>query len=184
MKKFILTFAGMFLALSCFAGGSSLDLKKGNAGVLKEKADAVLEIDYSKTMVEGKTLDEYLNSRGEDFVRDWPSDKERAQQYFVARLNQKSKGLQIVNGSTAKYKMIIHVDKLDMGNGGASFNPFGGVKAGGCIMSGSIEIVEAATGNSVCVLEVDEVKGVGHVSETIRIGLMYFQLATDVVKFK
>lgn len=184
MKKFVLTLAGLLFATSSFAG-SSLSLKSGDASVLKEKTSTSLEIDYSAATVDGQSLEAYLQSRGDDFVRDWPQDQITAKNYFLGQFNRKSKGLNIVNeGSVSKYKMVIHVKEMDMGNGGASFVPFGGAKAGGVIMSGTLEIIDIESNKNVCEFEIDEVKGMGHVSETVRIGMMYFQLATDLVKYK
>lgn len=183
MKKLIFTLAGLLLAATTFAG-NSLTLKSGDASVLSEKEDAVLVIDYSNTKVEGKTLEGYLQSRGDDFVRDWPEDAKKAKSYFVGRYNKKSKGLNVVEGSTGKYKMIIHVADMDMGNAGSSFIPMAGAKAGGVIMNGTLEIVDAQSNKQVCEFQINKVKGVGHMSETVRIGMMYFQLATDLTKFK
>lgn len=133
--------------------------------------------------VNGKTLDGYLKSRGDDFVRDWPDDAKKARAYFVVRFNQKNKkGLQITETKSSKYKMIFQVKSLDMGNGGSSFIPFASAKAGGVIVSGLIEIINQETDKSVCCLEVDDVKGVGHPSETVRLGMAYFDLASKVLK--
>lgn len=71
-------------------------VKAGNPVVFNEASQALVVVDYSKTMVKDQTLDAYLKSRGEDFVRDWPQDQDKALEYFVVRFNKKNKkGMQI-----------------------------------------------------------------------------------------
>lgn len=82
----------------------------------------------------------------------------------------------------AKYKMVIYVDYMDMGNGGSSFNPFASVKAGGVIMKGRCEVIDVKAGQYVCRMAFDEVKGLGHPSETVRLGMTYFELASNIFK--
>lgn len=82
----------------------------------------------------------------------------------------------------AKYKMVIYVDYMDMGNGGSSFNPFASVKAGGVIMKGRCDVIDVKAGQYVCRMAFDEVKGVGHPSETVRLGMTYFELASNIFK--
>ncbi|MBR0037262.1 MAG: hypothetical protein IJP70_06440 [Bacteroidales bacterium] len=134
------------------------------------------------------TLDEYLQSRGDDFVRDCPQNKEYAAKYFTNRLdtkNKKGKGLTTTSEeSQAEYKIIIRPISFDMGAGGLSMIPMAKAKAGGCIMSGTAEIIETSSGNTVLSLTIDEVKGLGHVSETVRLGMMYIELANLMLKLK
>ena len=184
IKSLLFIMMCLFCVVNLFAG-NSVSVKSGNSSVLKESSKALLEIDYSTTKVGNETLDEYLQRRGDDFVRDWPKDKEFAATYFKERFNKKSKGLQLTTDvSTVSYKIVIHVNSLDMGNGGSAFVPFSSAKAGGVIITGTIDIIDIKTNEVVCTLNVDEVKGVGHPSETVRLGAMYFELATQICKLK
>ena len=192
MRKTILLCS--LLCLLCTVnlfGGNSVSVKSGDASVFKKASKALLEIDYSSAKVGGKTLDDYLKERGDDFVRDWPRDKETAASYFKTRFNKKSKGMQLTtDASSASYKIVIHVNNLDMGNpasaivANAVFGYGIGAKAGGVIMTGTIDIIDMKTNEVVSVLYIDEVKGDGHPSETIRLGQMYVELATDICKLK
>jgi len=186
MKKTVIVCGLLCLlsAVNVFAG-NPVSVKSGDISVLKNQSNAILEIDYSNTKVDNKeTLDEYLKRRGDDFVKDWPKDKETAANYFIGRFNNKNKGMQLLMepATNANYKIVIHVNNLDMGNGGSTFNPYASPKAGGVIMTGTVDIVDMKTNKIVCTLTVDEVKGLGHVSETTRLGLMYFELATIICK--
>lgn len=177
----VFSFVCLLFATALFAG-NSVKVKSGDAAVLKEKSNAFVVFDYAATKVGDKTMQEYLKSWGEDFVRDWPNDQVKVAAYFKERFNKKNKkGMQIISDKAdAAYTIIVHVKKLDMGNGGSSFVPFAGAKAGGVIMTGTVDVVNNKTPKVVCTFSADEVKGLGHVSETVRLGMAYFQLATEL----
>lgn len=183
MKR-LLSIVMLLLSVVGIYAGNPVTVKAGNPVVFNETSQALVVVDYSKTMVKDQTLDAYLKSRGEDFVRDWPQDQDKALEYFVVRFNKKNKkGMQIGRHLTdAKYKMVIYVDYMDMGNGGSSFNPFASVKAGGVIMKGRCDVIDVKAGQYVCRMVFDEVKGVGHPSETVRLGMTYFELASNIFK--
>lgn len=183
MKR-LLSIVMLLLSVIGIYAGNPVTVKAGNPVVFNEASQALVVVDYSKTMVKDQTLDAYLKSRGEDFVRDWPQDQDKALEYFVVRFNKKNKkGMQIGRHLTdAKYKMVIYVDYMDMGNGGSSFNPFASVKAGGVIMKGRCDVIDVKAGQYVCRMMFDEVKGLGHPSETVRLGMTYFELASNIFK--
>lgn len=183
MKR-LLSIVMLLLSVVGIYAGNPVTVKAGNPVVFNETSQALVVVDYSKTMVKDQTLDAYLKSRGEDFVRDWPQDQDKALEYFVVRFNKKNKkGMQIGRHLTdAKYKMVIYVDYMDMGNGGSSSNPFASVKAGGVIMKGRCDVIDMKAGQYVCRMVFDEVKGLGHPSETVRLGMTYFELASNIFK--
>jgi hypothetical protein len=191
MKHKVLILAGLLClwsTASVFAAKAKpVTVESGNISVLKSPSKALLEIDYSAAKVGEKTFDEYLKGRGDDFVRDWPEDSKKAATNFATRFNKKNKkGAQILFPLTedvadAAYKLVIRVESLDMGNA-SGINPFASIDAGGVIMSGAVDIVDVKTNEVVCTLKVNEVKGIGHVSETVRLGMMYFELATLICK--
>jgi hypothetical protein len=169
-----------------------VSVKSGDISVLKKPSKALLEIDDSAAKVGDQTLAEYLESRGGDFVRDWPKDKGAASINFAALFNKKNKkGMQLPSlgdletiDSDATYKMVIRISSLDMGNGASAFTPMGSRKAGGCIMSGTADIVDLKTNEVVCTLNIDKIKGLGTFSEAARLTLMFRELATSICKLK
>lgn len=137
MKK-IFAIICCFLFVTVSYADNDVGLKSGNLAVFLQQEKAELEIDYSKATVNGQTLDGYLKSRGEDFVRDWPDDAKKAREYFIVRFNKKNKnGLQITREGEAKYKIVFQISSLDMGNGGSAFVPFASPKQEGllCLVS-------------------------------------------------
>ena len=173
-----------FCVTNLFAG-NPVSVKSGDISVLKKLSKAQFVVDYSNTKVGDQTLEEYLKGRGEDWVRDWPRDKETAASYFKTRFNKKSKGMKIVTDvSNITHKIVIHVNVLDVGNAFGTFLPMAGAKAGGVIMTGTIDVIDLEKGEVECVLFVDEVKGKGHMFETARLGLMYDMLAKQIWKLK
>ncbi len=183
MKRLLTFFVMLVAALGMYADNPVV-VTAGNPVVFNEAVRALVEVDYSKTMVKDQTLEEYLTGRGEDFVRDWPNDKAKALEYFTYRFNKKNKkGMQIAKNLTdAKYKMVIYIDWMDMGNGASGFLPWSGSKAGGVIIKGRCDVIDIKAGQYVCRMTFDEVKGSANPSETTRMGMAYFYLANYMFK--
>ena len=149
--------------------GDQITLQAGTANVIWTLNSAYLETYYSEAKVDGLTWDQWLQKKGDDFVRDWPSDKQKVDIYFMTRFNKKTKkkgGLNLQNTNpNDTYRFIIHFNDIDMGSigGGVVASVFlGGFakKSGGVnFKSGYIDIVEAATGKVVCRLSFKDVKG-------------------------
>lgn len=184
MRRLLSLWCLLFATVSIYAGDDIVLLKDGNLVVFKQKEQALVELDFSKTMVKDQTLVDYLKGRGEDFVADWPKDQDRALEFFTYRFNKKNKdGLQVSkDAKDAKYKMIIHVDWMDMGNGASGFMPWSSSKAGGVILKGTMDIIDQKVEKYVCRLSFDEIKGNGNPSETARLGGAFFVLATKIFK--
>lgn len=183
MRKFMTMLAAFLIAAVCYAS-DDVTVLSGNPAIFQLQEEAELEIDYSNAVVNDKTLDGYLQDRGEDFVRDWPGNAKYAREYFVVRFNKKNKkGMQIVSeSSNAKYKIVFQISKLYMGNvSGAILGGFAS-KAGGVIVSGLLEVVNMETNKSVCCFNIHELQGTSHFSETVRLGLCYFDVASEALK--
>ena len=184
MKKVFLTLMGL-LAVVIANAYTCVNFNSGDPNILMQRVNISYEILWDEARVsnhENLLWKDYLNKRGADFVRDWPSDREKAEKYFVNRFNKKSDFLRIQDGSPV-YKMIVRPRTIDVGGVGAAFTPFSSAKAGGCIMDGTIEFVDLSKNQVVCILNVVEGKGLGHMSETIRLGLMLHEIAGDIHDF-
>lgn len=191
MKKVLSILAMVLVCISANAKSNAMSLQSGSVDQLINPENTVwFVVDYDKAIVHDKdndfTLKDYLKHRGDDFVADWNKDQAKAYSYIPVRYNQKNKkGAKALESEGAhNITADIILTDIDFGNGAGAFVPFGGAKAGGCIISGSI-VVKDAQGNEIAVLPFKEVKGLGHVSETIRLGMAYFELMNnlgDVIK--
>ena len=189
MKKLLLfSLLSTLSVAKLFAGENPVSVKSGDISVLKTQSQALLEIDYSAAIVGEMTLEEYLQKRGDDWVRDWPKDKERGAYEFVKRFNKKSKGMKLITDATdVTHKFVIRVADIDLGFGGGaalSAFTFAPAKTGGVTMIGTIEIIDLKTNEIVCVLDVDKVKGLANQRLAYRLGLMYYELAGCIFKIK
>ena len=73
-----------------------------------------------------------------------------------------------VNPAQAKYKFVLTVTQVDMGNGAAS--AFGmGKSTGGAILSGTIQLIEIKTGKTLATITVKNSKGIGNYSQRTRL---------------
>ena len=163
-----------------------VDLRSGDPSVFLQNAKTSFEMDWDHARVtnwENVLWPQYLQKRGEDFVRDWQNDRKTVEVGFASEFNRKNNYLQIpLDGSAIQYRMIFRIATIDVGNGSGLFTPFGSAKAGGVIINGTIEMRDI-TGKLLCVLNVDEGKGLGHMSETVRMSRAMYQIAGDLKDF-
>ena len=207
MKKVLLFCIALCLNFAVNAQRSEVTVSAGNAGVMMTNATACVEFDYNNTQVGEfpavsnkkdvekignlQSLDAYLKSRGDDFVRDWPQDHLKAESMFnyeMARLTKKG-GFNFdlsnpYDQNGKDYKVRVIVDKLDMGNGAGLFihNPYSfKTKNGGAIFQGTVEVINLKTGMAECVFDCPFVKGSPNPSETGRLKLMYMNLGQNII---
>ena len=184
MKKILmLTFAALLTIMSQAA--DHVTLRSGNPRVFLEQATTSFVIDWDHARVtnwDDRLFPQYLKHRGNDFVRDWPQDRKKAEEYFTYRFNKKNGYWKIKESGSTDYKMIVHIATLDVGNGASSFIPMASVKAGGAIINGTLEVRDRAN-KLLCTLNIEDEKGIGHMSETVRYGLALMNLANDLNSF-
>ncbi len=200
MKKTILTLAAVLMASSIFA----LDpvTINGKFNIKRQKGTtALFSFDWSKTQVGSiddgvfvnstMPLDEYLQKRDEEkiaegkpedanFVKDWPSIKQEAEENFKKAWNKEfKKGMQLTrNAAEAGYEITFVIEGMDFGNVAGSV--FGWGHAGGAIIKGYATLVEKATGNEVLHLDINHVQGPGHFSDRIRTVLVLNELVDEI----
>lgn len=190
MKKLFLI-ALTLLSVIIVQAKEPMTLETGSLSELANSANTVyFTVDYSNAVVHNDgnqySLDGYLEHRGPDFVADWNKDAAKAYSYMPIRYNQKNKKGAKALLTEGKHNITgtVYLTDIDFGNGAGSFTPFGGAKAGGCIISGKLVFTDTEN-SEIAVLPFTEVKGLGHVSETIRLGMSYFELMNklgDVLK--
>lgn len=183
------------MALLTFVATVGFAKKKVNVSVVsgdisvvrQEGKTASLEFNYDDLIIEGKPALEYLSKQSANHLKDWPEDNRKVAAYFLKKWNDKNKdGLQLVeNSEGADYKMLIHVTYLDLGSMAGAFL---GLKKtdGGCIVTATITISDQK-GNSICQLQVDELKGDGQkpwdigTNEVNRRSYAYEKMAKQVI---
>lgn len=173
------------MTLAAQAADDKVTLTSGDGQWLKEsdKTTSVV-IDYSKTIAEGKPLKEYLKSRGEKNVADWPEVAKIARERFIELFNKRNKkGVQAVDADKADMQIKVIVEKLDFGSAAmqAVFGGFG--SAGGAEISGKM-IVTDKGGKTLAAYELVEVRGraVTDYTEGRRLGSVFDQIIKMVIK--
>lgn len=199
LYSFITALLLTVLTTGVYAQKNYMVVESGSASVIKQHKTVCMEWDYSNTQVvefkhNGKDysnampLDEYLKHRGDDFVRDWPSDHQYAESlfssFFVKKISKKLNGLYFAGKSEYEqegkdYKMLFHVDRLDWGNMNSFVNPMAMPKSGGAIFDGSIEIINLSTGETECVLR-GLVKGTGQLQDRSRLAFAYMTIVDEI----
>ena len=162
MRKTLFTLAGLLVTIIANAY-TCVTFNSGDPSILLKEAYISYEFDWDHARVtnhDNLLWNDYLRKRGDDFVKDWPKDRKKVEEYFTIRFNKKSDFLQIKDKSPV-YKMIVRPKTIDVGNGGSAFNPWASSKAGGCIINGTIDFYDAATNQLLCVLNIVEAKDGG-----------------------
>lgn len=173
--------------------GDQVTLQAGTANVIWTLNSAYFETYYSEAKVEGDSWDQWLQKKGADYVRDWPSDKQKVDTYFMTRFNKKTKkkgGINLQNTNpNDTYRFVIHFSDIDMGSigGGVVASVFlGGFakKSGGVnFKQGYVDVVEAATGKVVCRLSFRDVKGDSGLNMSAQLMLALEDLHDELIGF-
>jgi hypothetical protein len=116
MKRAFL-FVFVVITALCVHAEENIRVKSGNVSVIKKKDVASLFFDYSTTVAEGQPLMEYLKERGDDYVRDWPDEREECEYTFLKEWNSKNKkGLKLTKDTDAAYRLVVTVEYIDFGS--------------------------------------------------------------------
>lgn len=169
-----------------------MTLKSGSLDELANPANRVyLKIDYSGVKVHNDgneyTLAGYLEHRGPDFVADWDKDAAAAYEVVAPTFNHSNKKGAQALFAEGDYDILgtIYLTDVDFGNGAGAVASaavsFIGAKAGGCIISGKMVFTDK-NNTEIAVLPFVEVKGLGNVSETMRLRNSYTELMNQFGK--
>lgn len=190
MKKLFSLLAVVCLSMSALAK-NDVSTVSGQPSLLNDPSVRMtLSWDYSECKIEGKSVDAFLKSKGDDWVRDYPGEIAAAEASFSAFYNKKTKSAVITDDADeADYNVVIKVTEFDYGSTGASVAmslAFGGFarKAGGASFTGDIYVYKNGEKVSpIAVMHIDNFIGDGDISNTARRTNAYFQFAKEFVKY-
>lgn len=180
MKKLTLFISALLIAATTSFAGNPVKITKGNASAIKDAGVIPFEFDYTKTAVTGQGSDVFIKAQGKN------EETIQSYEYFIDAFKSKKLGISTTGNSNpaqvkdAKYKLVIHVAHLDLGSGIASQFAVT-FTAGGCIMDGTAEIVEVATGNPVIIMSIDKFKAHSRVKDNKRLGILYKDIAEFMI---
>lgn len=171
MKKVILSIMLTFLMVNVFAGDhNTVKLLAGSTDVFKEQATAILEFDYSETTWEEDEIYElYCGNEYEERVN-------ISVKAFEKKFNVSSKGLKIKkDDSNAKYKIVFKVIDLEQHQ---SMSMWGRLTME---VTGQINVIEIASGKSVCSLQLTTVQGEADFATNDRITKLFCNVADRIL---
>lgn len=159
----------------------------GDLSVFAQAATTMVEIDDYKTVIEGrnKTADVYYGEKGKDKYDAFVSDLDRAHKSFVTYFNEKKpSSVQMTMAdsvATADYTLKVNVAKMNVGNAAGAFEGVGR-KTGGAVISGTMQLIDNSTGETLCEFEFDKVKGLLSPNFRARAISVYRYLADGLLK--
>ena len=173
--------------------GDQMTLQAGTANTIWTLSSAYFETDWSEATVEGVGWNQWLESKGPDYVRDWPSDKQKIEDYFMKRFNKKTgkkNGMSLQNSNpNDTHYFVVHLLDVDMGSigGGVVASAFLGAfakKAGGInFKSGYVDIVETSSGKVMCRLSFKNVRGDSGLNMSSQLILVFEDLHDEIIGF-
>ena len=171
MKRFLTTALLLLTTVSLFAA-KPLKVNKGNLDVLRQDATATWTIDLSEATFEKKQAFEAWCEN------DYETRVQGMNDAFFESFNKYSKGLKLVNDEDAPYKLVFKVSDFERKQGPGMW--------GSMFMRvfGTLEIIDCATGETVCELEVNGVKGDTDFVENDRFPKVMDWLCRDIFKMK
>lgn len=211
MKKYSKLFVALMALCSVqyAVAGNEVNVSAGNASVLMIANEARIIVDTRNTIVvemnrngkhdeeePAKPLQEYLQSRGNDFVADFPNVVATGINYFQARIYKKLQGnggVKVSNISNPTHEFRIIIDELDYGNSATSIianvpgvsvfaTGFSG-RVGGMIIKGRVEYVNLSTGMAEVVFDIPHFRGHAESSDKLRMGSLLYEVASEIVKY-
>lgn len=179
MKRLFLFFAALFAVALASAQTVSYE---GDIKVLKAPITYDLVVEYVDLNVNGLPVAEFLPTMDDKFRNAWGTEiipyAENVAKSIPIFINKGS----VYDQNNPKYKLVLKLHSVTLGNVSGVFNPFASPKSGGSIIIGSLEMFDAATNASVLAVKFDKIQGVSHFSDSIRWGLAYVDLANRLKK--
>ncbi len=170
MKKIVLVALALIASTLLFAA-KPLKVTQGSLDILRQDATASWTIDLSEATFEKDQA--FKAWSGEDYE----TRVESMNEAFFESFNKYSKGLKLTDGQ-APYKLVFRVNdfvrKQGPGMWGSMF----------ITVSGTIDIVDAGSGEVLCRLDVDGVRGDTDFVENDRFPKTMDWLCRDIFKLK
>lgn len=164
MKRVLFSFALLFMACVAMNAANPVKLKSGDKSLFGEEVTIHVVIDDHKTVIDRRdqTADVYYGAKGEDEYEKFMDDLDRAHKSFITFFNEKKeanvKATVTETADNAEYTMNVDVALMNVGNAGGMVWGMSR-KAGGALINGTIQVVDNASGETVCEFEFERVKG-------------------------
>lgn len=173
MKKIVLLVATCVMAMTSFAK-SDLKVKSGSMAWAKEKVKVAVKFDFSYAKWD----------KDADFktwcAEDYEARVNNSLNGFIKGFNNKSKGAQATaNEEDAKYRIVIKIANMDW-----RADIFGIPGQFYALCWGIIDVVDIASGESVCTIEVDGANGDGDFVPNDRFTKCYETVGETLAKTK
>lgn len=171
MKKFLVSAVLLLTAASLFAA-KPLKVSKGSLDVLSQDATATWTIDLSNATFEKKQAFETWCEG------DYQTRVQSMNDTFFNSFNKYSKGLKLVNAGEAPYQLVFTVSNFERKQGPGMWGSMF------VRVFGTIDIIDCASGETVCQIEVNGVKGDTDFVENDRFPKTMDWLCRDLFKMK
>lgn len=160
MKKLILA---LLLAVGVStAASANMIVVGGNKAIFNEQITFNVVVNDSNALIDGKNqyAKDYYTAKSPQEYDAFVQGLNRAHESFITYYNEKRGSLksQIVKDAACAYTLKINVTSINVGNGGGvAFAIYR--KCGGAVVNGTMALVDNASGEIVCQLVFNDIKG-------------------------
>ena len=171
MKRLLITAVLLLTTASLFAA-KPLKVNKGSLDVLRQDATATWSIDLSKaTFEKSQSFEAWCEG-------DYQTRVQSMNDTFFESFNKYSKGLKLVNAGEAPYQLVFTVSNFERKQGPGMWGSMF------VRVFGTMDIIDCASGETVCQIEVNGVKGDTDFVENDRFPKTMDWLCRDLFKMK
>ena len=177
MKRLFLFFAALIAVTAVSAQKLTYE---GDLTQLKKPFSYDLTFDYSDLRVEGLPVANYVAKLDVKAREDWKKDvvpySEElgfALPFYISKKNS-------IDKENPKYKFVLKLNELDLGNMSGIFVPYTTFKTGGAVISGTLEVFDGKTNASVIVFRFNNIRGDVSFTQAERWEYAYAELGTRI----
>lgn len=166
MKKILLT---LCFVMGCIMSFAKSLTGEGNTSIIKENANAVIEIDYSNAIY--REYHTFQSEKVTNFAKKGAKDKESFAEFF----NQSSPGMKVsTDDSNAKYKILVELTKIRKDQG--MWAP----ASSRIQLWGTVKVINTATGNTECTFTLKKFQGRDRYGDDLCYANTFSHLGEDI----
>ncbi len=174
-KCFLAAFIAASISMTAFADSK---ITSGDPAVLHDNSIVCKVVyDFAKTSIEDIPFQEYMEQKGEKFVKEWNEEViPLGLEYYIKAWNKGNKnGLQVAEENDGEYRMVIAPSYINLGSTAAAV--WIGFGAGGARFDGTISIYKGDT--LILEILVDNQRAGSNVKARYRFAALMKELVKD-----
>lgn len=175
MKRLFLFFAALIAVTAVSAQKLTYE---GDLTLLKKPFSYDLTFNYDDLVVEGLPIADYVAKLDVKAREDWKKDVVPYSEELGFALPFYFSKKNSIDKENPKYKFVLKLNELDLGNMTGIFVPYTTFKTGGAVISGTVEVFDGKTGALLITFRYNNIRGDVSFTQAERWEYAYAELGT------